>query len=91
MPDKQAKPENILAEAERLIHGQRRDDYGGVAESFGRIARMWSEVLGCPVAPTQVAMCMIALKMSRWTAGHQRDSLVDICGYAALIEEMEQE
>lgn len=81
---------SVLAEAEEIINGQRREDYGGPAESFGRIARMWSGYLGSEVTPEDVAMLMVLLKVSRAKQGFQRDSLVDIAGYAGCVELLQE-
>jgi hypothetical protein len=83
--------ESILQEADKIINGQRRVDYGGPLESFTKIAQLWSPVLGVEVTPDQVALCMIGLKIARAMNGMQRDSLVDIAGYAGCIELMQKE
>lgn len=80
--------ESIAQEAERLINGDRREAYGPVSESFERIAQIWSGVLGQKVSATQVAHCMIGLKLYREANKHQRDNLVDICGYSLLAEKL---
>lgn len=76
------------------VLNERRDAYGRADESFGRIAVLWSDVLGYQVTPQQVASCMIMLKVARLLASardgsHDEDSVVDIQGYAKLrIEEL---
>lgn len=80
--------ESILQEAERIINGQRRDDYGDVRESFELIAALWSPVVGVTVTAEQVALCMIQLKVARAMNGYQRDSLVDIAGYAGCLAKL---
>lgn len=79
---------NILEEANEITSKQRRQDYGEASTSFTNIANMWSVIIGYNVTAQQVAMCMIALKISRFLHGGQRDSLVDIAGYARVIEMM---
>jgi hypothetical protein len=83
--------ESILQEAEKIVNGDRRKDYGGPLESFTKIAALWSPILGVDITPDQVALCMIGLKIARATNGMQRDSLVDIAGYAGCIELMQNE
>lgn len=80
--------ESILEEAQRIINGQRREDYGSALESFQRIANLWSPVLGVSITPEVVAVCMIQLKIARALNGWQRDSIVDIAGYAGCIEKI---
>lgn len=82
---------SVLTEAEQIINGERRDDYGSPLASFTMIAQGWSMVLGIDVTPEQVALCMVQLKVARWVNGQQHDSLVDICGYVGCIELMEKE
>ena len=83
----------ILAESEQLINGDRAKDYGDPNENFGRIANLWNaqfaHKLNQPFTAQDVAYALIHLKMSRLanTPGH-RDSLIDVCGYAALSGEL---
>jgi len=98
--------ETILEEAQRLVYGDRQDDYGHPADDFAKTAKMWTGILlpklrprriiGSHVemyeeiTPTDVAFCMVAVKLSREVHKHGRDNLVDAAGYigaAAMIEE----
>ena len=75
----------ILRQAEETINGPRRDEYGDAAESFERIAGLWSLILGMEVTAEQVALCMVQVKLGRLIhSPNHADSWVDICGYAAL-------
>ena len=78
--------ESILAEAERLVTGDRDKDYGHPYFNFGRIALMWSAILDREVTRQEVALCMIALKVARQVHAPKRDNLVDICGYVKTLE-----
>lgn len=81
--EKSIEPEsNILDDAKYLTSEARRRDYGDVKVDFVRIANMWEVILGVKVEPKQVALCMIALKISRETNKSKRDNWVDIAGYA---------
>lgn len=87
-------PPSILLEAEKIINGDRRDDYGGALESFERIAQLWGPVLGFEVTAERVCLALIQLKVAR--AMHdvdlgrpiKRDSIVDIAGYAGCLEKI---
>ena len=82
----------VLREAERLICGDRQDAYGPPAESFARVAALWSAYLGHPVAPHQVAVCMALLKVGRMAyAPGAPDNPTDGCGYLALAAELAAE
>ena len=77
----------ILAEAGRLISGDREGTYGDARDDFTRTGKMWAAILGLThdIPPEKVAMCMAALKIGRLcrSPGHA-DSWVDACGYLAL-------
>ena len=76
------------------VLNDRRKAYGRADESFGRIAVLWSDVLGYAVTPQQVAACMIMFKVARLLSpnrdgSHDEDSIMDIKGYATLrLEEL---
>jgi hypothetical protein len=73
-----------LREAARLISNERDEQYGKPEDNFNRIARIWSVVLGIDVTEEDVAMCMVGVKMARYSSksGFQPDTWVDIAGYA---------
>lgn len=79
----------VLKTAGKLIGGDRQESYGDATESFERLAVLWGALLGHPVTASQVAQCLVALKLSRLanSPSHQ-DSWVDIAGYAALGSEV---
>jgi hypothetical protein len=79
---------SILAEAEQIINGPRRDSYGPADESFKRIAKGWSVLFGVEVTSRQVALAMIWLKVCRDANKPARDNLTDIAGYAGLAEKL---
>lgn len=73
----------LLREAERLICGDRNAAYGEPDQDFQRTAAIWSAMFDRPFTGHEVALAMIALKLSRlsWSAG-RFDSWCDIAGYA---------
>lgn len=83
-------PENILQEAQRLVFGERRDAYGGIAEGMASTVALWNAYLLSIGIPQQlnakdVAMLMVLLKVSRFAAGaDKRDHWTDIAGYAQI-------
>lgn len=77
----------VLEEAAEVINGKRRETHGDPREQFTDLAKMWSCLLGVTVTAEQVVLCMIALKLQRLSvAPHFRDSQIDVCGYARLLE-----
>lgn len=82
---------SIFQEAENLINGDRRKDYGPAKESLEAAAHAFTGVLyhklKSPISAKEVALCMAAYKCVRESGGSgKRDNLVDICGYAGLAE-----
>jgi hypothetical protein len=84
---------SILTEAEAIINGPRRASYGDVAASFQRVATIWNALLidklKQPLTATDIPLCMIGLKLCREANKEARDNRVDICGYAALLEQLQ--
>ena len=91
----------VLKEAHTIIYGDREKTYGHPAKNLKTIAKMWNAYLvACGVATEgegelidkDVALMMILLKTARLANDmDHRDSVVDICGYAALIERCDEE
>jgi len=64
---------------------ERGDNYGAPYANHVTIAKMWSAVLGHDISPNQVAMCMIAVKLSRLANQDTHDdSWADIIGYGGI-------
>lgn len=83
--DEKLPRQQMLEEAADIISGQRDTQYGGPEDNFGRIAKIWSVILGIEVTTEDVAMMMVGLKVARYAnkSGFQGDTWVDIAGYAA--------
>lgn len=87
---------NVLEEAEVIIYGDREETYGHPSKNLETIAQFWTNYVNAATdnalgdmefTAEDVALMMILVKTARLanTPNH-RDSIVDICGYAALIE-----
>lgn len=87
-PDEQQRVpgESVLQEAQRIIHGARRRDYGHPKQDWDKVASMWSVIFGAPVTSQQVGLAMICLKVVRHLFRPKRDNLVDISGYSGCVE-----
>lgn len=77
---------NVLEEADGIVGGPRRKEYGHPKQNFSDVAKSWEAVLGCSVTPLQVIQCMIMLKVCRANQGYKRDTFVDVAGYARCAE-----
>ena len=82
---------SILAEAGDVVHGARRKEYGSPLENHTRTARLWSAYLGADVTAEDVCMLNALQKISRQKHAPKRDNLVDLAGYAANVELIENE
>jgi len=81
---------NILEEALHTIE-ERGKSYGNAKPLFRQIAQLWTVWLGVGVSASDVAHMMILMKQARDKMGNShRDNKVDIAGYAAVLEMLEQ-
>lgn len=83
---------SVIDEAREITHGDRRASYGHPLDNHTRTAVFWSALLGREITPEQVCMMNILQKMAR--AMHdptERDTYVDIIGYAANIDMIQTE
>jgi hypothetical protein len=91
------EPENVLEEANRLIHSERNASYGHPLDDFSAQAQMWSAYLSKKYRSDialdfmDVAMMMVMVKVARQATLRKRDNLTDICGYAGCAEMCEIE
>lgn len=82
------KRTQVLAEADKLINGDRQEQYGTPKANFGRISAMWTAYLGVDISPDDVAVCMALLKACRLSNEKHWDSFVDGAAYFALAAEL---
>ena len=84
---------SILQEAEEIVNGARKADYGSAKVSFERIGQMtalmltedeWDLLSQRIISPTVVTKMHQATKLTRESFAHKRDNLVDLAGYASL-------
>lgn len=78
-------------EAEDLVRGARQADYGHPLDDFSKTALFWQAILGHPVTPEQVALCMVGVKISREVNKPKRDNIVDAHGYLLTYEMVGEE
>jgi hypothetical protein len=88
---------SVLTEAHGIIYGDREKTYGHPAKNLKTIAAMWSAYMNnmddanFVVTAKDVAAMMMLVKVARFANDpSHRDNLVDVCGYAALIERCDE-
>ena len=76
---------SILTEAHGLVYGDRQRSYGHPAVDFARTAALANTLLASKLSkdlgPEDVALFMVAVKLSRECHEPARDNLVDAAGY----------
>lgn len=72
----------------REIVRARQHAYASPSINFRRIALMWEAILGVPITPQQVALMLLALKISREVHRHSEDNLIDMVGYVICLEDI---
>ena len=76
---------SILPEAHGLVYGDRQASYGHPAVDFSRTAALVNVLLASKLSkdlgPEDVALFMVAVKLSRECHEPKRDNLVDAAGY----------
>ena len=82
--------QSILSEAEEIVNGSRHSDYGDTRESFSRVATIASVMTGKELSPDDCCAVMMAVKLVRESFNHKRDNLVDLCGYAELMNQLKE-
>lgn len=81
---------SVLKEAQEILRGSRQSDYGDAANNFERIAAIVNSVYPeLNITSQQCCMVMIAVKLIREGYRHKRDNLVDLCGYAEIMSEIQ--
>jgi len=88
---------SVLEEAQTIVYGDREKTYGHPAKNLKTIAAMWTAYMNnmddgnFNVTAKDVAAMMMLVKVARFANDpSHRDNLVDVCGYAALIERCDE-
>lgn len=83
--------ESILQEAQRLTHGDRNTTYGHPLDDYSRTAGMVNSMLAHklkePLTPSECAAIMCCVKLSRQAHSPKRDNMIDLAGYAWVVQE----
>lgn len=84
--------ETVLEEAQRLVYGDRNQDYGHPLDDFDRAGRIIGAILGIPDVPAEkLPLIMEAIKISRECNRPKRDNAVDGAGYWGTLEMVHDE
>jgi len=83
------KTKEILEETINIVTGQRQEDYGDKVVNHKNIAELWNAYLDMDIAPHDVAICMLLVKVARLKHRPTRDCYIDMAGYAAIAGEIQ--
>lgn len=75
---------------EKMVSGEKCEEYGPIGKNFIAVAHVWSGILGVTVTPEQVPLCMIGFKLCRENAFHKQDNLDDMVGYVICLDHLTQ-
>lgn len=83
------KRDAVLNAAEKIVCGDREQQYGSPEDTFSEIAKMWGAYLDRVITPHDVAIMMSLMKIARIKNGrYKEDSYIDACGYIACAAEI---
>lgn len=82
------KSKSILTEAENIVNGERGVDYEDATESFEKIATVASILSGVELDAKTCCSVQLAVKIVREGFKHKRDNLVDMAGYAEILNQI---
>lgn len=89
-PPEDPAPESEVAEAYRIVCGERNQAYGDPADDYKKTALLWSGLLAGKlkenITPSEAILMMCCVKLSRLMHAPKRDSRVDLHGYALCHE-----
>ena len=71
-----------------IIYGSRVEEYGDPRISFAYVAQAASCILDKSITEHDVLIILMILKMVRENTGHKRDNLIDLIGYATILDEI---
>jgi hypothetical protein len=87
--NKKEEVKSILTEAESIVNGDRDVQYGDPNEAFKEYSNILDATFGIKLTPAEICKVQIAVKLGRLKYKHKRDSVVDLCGYAEILNRLE--
>jgi uncharacterized protein (DUF1015 family) len=89
--NKKEEVKSILTEAESIVNGDRNVQYGNPNEAFKEYSNILEATFGIKLTPAEICKVQIAIKLGRLKYKHKRDSIVDLCGYAEILNRLEND
>ena len=79
---------NILDKAKNILFGERDSDYGDFVQNFKEISQIATLLCRKELTSEDCCKVLIAVKLARERYKHKEDNLVDLCGYANILNEI---
>ena len=79
---------NILDSAKNILFGDRDSDYGDFVQNFKEISVISKILTRKDLTPEDCCKVLIAVKLAREGYKHKEDNLIDLCGYANILNEI---
>lgn len=83
------KPASILLEADKIVNGDRNDQYGDPTIAFEEYASILKTTFGIELTPVEICKVLMAIKLGRLKHKFKKDSIVDLCGYSEILNRLE--
>jgi hypothetical protein len=77
-------------EAHKIVNGDRDSDYGDSNKNLKNIAAL-ARLQGVEIDAVGIAKVLLSVKLAREGHKHKRANLVDLCGYAELLQRLYEE
>jgi hypothetical protein len=81
---------SILLQADKIVNGDRNDQYGDPNVAFGEYKQILSTTFGIELTEAEICKVMMAIKLGRMKYKYKEDSLIDLCGYTEILNRLEK-
>ena len=88
--DKSIQKESILLQADKIVNGDRNEQYGDPNIAFEEYRTILKATFGIDLTSAQICKVLMAIKLGRMKYKYKEDSLVDLCGYAEILNRLEK-
>ena len=82
--------ESILLEADKIVNGDRNDQYGDPNIAFNEYSEILETAFGIKLTGAEICKVQMAIKIGRMKYKYKRDSIVDLCGYSEILSRLEK-
>lgn len=82
-------PKSILLEADKIVNGDRNDQYGDPSIAFKEYRDILKTTFGIELTEVEICKVLMSIKLGRLKHKYKRDSIVDLCGYSEILNRLE--